>query len=531
MKLKMTRVTPTPLLCIFVLMCLCLSPVQPVRAQDTQALYDSLVAKANTLLKEGKLAEAVAAATEATKAEPKRFEAFALTALVLHQQGRGAEAQEFIGKALALAPEDKKPRLQDMAKAMTPTPAKPAETKAMDAEGRLKLDMLMLVAQDADRARAPEERKRALREFLSKSIPFVKAYPTEVGVWALRATAAIEMDYERSGRLAAQKLKALVGLESDDAKLRLILASLSQKGWLTTNSASGPEVILEFVADGQIIGAPAVGADGTIYVASWASAQGKTDGGKVFALNRTTGEPKWAFQTGGPIYSSPVVGPAGLVCFGSADKKLYAVNIQTGEKVSSFAFGEKIPADSLTNNIVAVSLGRDGAIFTCMMGSKVIYGINAETSSVRWQTLVDKNFSMSQALAIDNGDNIYLKVMGSDACFVLSGKTGKKLWASSSGTRMSINGTTIDAPITSISLRSDGSLLFGTASGLCAASSKNGKNSWKSLEGQSFVGAAVDADDSIYATSNGYWSGNKLERIQPANPLEEADAGEVCGCD
>lgn len=46
--------------------------------------------------------------------------------------------------------------------------------------------------------------------------------------------------------------------------------------------------------------------------------------GKVYALDTNTGSEVWSYQTGGAIYSSPVVGPDGAVMIGSDDGYLYA---------------------------------------------------------------------------------------------------------------------------------------------------------------------------------------------------------------
>ncbi len=48
------------------------------------------------------------------------------------------------------------------------------------------------------------------------------------------------------------------------------------------------------------------------------------DDGKVYALNMDTGGLVWTYQTGGAIYSSPVVGADGAVMIGSNDGFLYA---------------------------------------------------------------------------------------------------------------------------------------------------------------------------------------------------------------
>ena len=61
---------------------------------------------------------------------------------------------------------------------------------------------------------------------------------------------------------------------------------------------------------------PAIGSDGTVYV-------GSVDK-KVYAINGKSGDKLWEFITGSNVWSSPAIGPDGTVYVGSADKKLYA---------------------------------------------------------------------------------------------------------------------------------------------------------------------------------------------------------------
>ena len=63
---------------------------------------------------------------------------------------------------------------------------------------------------------------------------------------------------------------------------------------------------------------PALGPDGTVYV-------GATNG-QLYALSPLDGTQKWAFHTGGTIFSCPALGQDGTVYVGASDGKLYAVN-------------------------------------------------------------------------------------------------------------------------------------------------------------------------------------------------------------
>ena len=54
----------------------------------------------------------------------------------------------------------------------------------------------------------------------------------QMNVWVLRAIAAMEVDYPGEGWLAGRRLKELGAEESDDAKIRRVIAQLDRKGWL-----------------------------------------------------------------------------------------------------------------------------------------------------------------------------------------------------------------------------------------------------------------------------------------------------------
>ena len=78
----------------------------------------------------------------------------------------------------------------------------------------------------------------------------------------------------------------------------------------------------------SVISSPVLGNDGTVYVGSMDR--------KVYALNGQTGSMRWEFETGGVVSSSPTVGVGGIVYVGSADGKLYALDGQSGVKKWEF---------------------------------------------------------------------------------------------------------------------------------------------------------------------------------------------------
>ena len=71
-----------------------------------------------------------------------------------------------------------------------------------------------------------------------------------------------------------------------------------------------------------VMASPAVGPE-RVYT-------GRSSGGAVLALDRGTGEPVWQHQTGGLVFSSPLL-VDGVVYVGSADGALYAFDAATGD--------------------------------------------------------------------------------------------------------------------------------------------------------------------------------------------------------
>ena len=213
-------------------------------ASDKQATtYDDHLVQANVLFKQGKLDEALAAAQTAQKLDPKRYEAPATAALILHAAKKTAEAKAALDEAIKLAPPDKQDKVQKIAKLLAAEPTAPAETAAtavatpagppqLTVAARRQLDALTLITEEADKATLDTERKKLLREFMGKSAEFIVDHPFQTNVWVLRAAVALELDYPGSGWLAGKRLKAFGVDESDDPKTRKIMAMLDRKGWL-----------------------------------------------------------------------------------------------------------------------------------------------------------------------------------------------------------------------------------------------------------------------------------------------------------
>jgi hypothetical protein len=84
----------------------------------------------------------------------------------------------------------------------------------------------------------------------------------------------------------------------------------------------------------------------------------------------------WEFETGGQVQSSPAISASGTVYVGSVDKKIYALDGTTGDKLWDFE----------TNGIVVSSpaIGSDGTVYVCSFDS-YLYALDGQTGNMMWQ--------------------------------------------------------------------------------------------------------------------------------------------------
>lgn len=203
-------------------------------AQANAAAYDQLMSLAGSQIAGGNLDAVRQTAEQALLLDSQQWRGNALMAAILQKQNDFTNAQVYIQKAIASAPADKKDKLNAIAQTIAASAAQGASAVSggMSPEARIKYNALMLIAQDADKATLEDDRKQALREFITKSAAFLALAPDQTNVWVMRALTAVELDYASVGWSAGQKLKAL-GLEnSDGPKAQKAFAELDRKNWL-----------------------------------------------------------------------------------------------------------------------------------------------------------------------------------------------------------------------------------------------------------------------------------------------------------
>ena len=105
---------------------------------------------------------------------------------------------------------------------------------------------------------------------------------------------------------------------------------------------------------------------GAVYFGSW--------DGNLYCLDLETGRSKWTFKTADVVRSSPVIGED-ILYAGSWDHHLYAINARTGKQIWKFKTGQEVWSSP------AVSEG------TVYIGSTdgVLYAIDAKQGRMKWR--------------------------------------------------------------------------------------------------------------------------------------------------
>ena len=100
-----------------------------------------------------------------------------------------------------------------------------------------------------------------------------------------------------------------------------------------------------FPTGGHVSGAPALGADGTVYAGS--------QDNSIYAIN-PDGKRQWEFRARDDVESSPAIEEDGTIYIGSDDNRLYALSPQ-GQLVWAFTTGDDVRASP--------AIGRDGTLY------------------------------------------------------------------------------------------------------------------------------------------------------------------------
>jgi outer membrane protein assembly factor BamB len=134
-----------------------------------------------------------------------------------------------------------------------------------------------------------------------------------------------------------------------------------------------------------------IGGDGTLYL-------GVEYNNNLYAIN-SDGTLKWKFLTGGRIYSSPAIGTDGTIYFGSQDYYLYAVN-PNGTLKWRFPTQHRV--------VSSPAIGSNGTIYVGSI-DKYLYAVNPD-GTLRW--MFDSRSGVDSSPAIGSDGTVYFASWG-----------------------------------------------------------------------------------------------------------------------
>ncbi len=283
-----------------------------------------------------------------------------------------------------------------------------------------------------------------------------------------------------------------------------------------------PALLWCFETGRDIRTAPAVAADGTVYVGS--------DDGCLYAVN-PDGSLKWQYRAG-TVRSSPVVADDGTVCFGSASKHVYALQPDgtvewtyktRGEVRSSPAIAadgniycgsrdnylhalasdgtEKWCYDTGSNVESSPAIGSDGTVYFGSNNNH-IYALNPD-GTLRWRFATGDDVLASMGI----GPDATIYVGSEDNYLYAFNPDGSLKWR---------YGTDADVE-SSPAIGSDGTVYFGSNDNYIYALNPDGTLRWRvATKGNVTSSPALAADGTVYC---GSWD-NYLYALNPDGTLK-----------
>ena len=225
-----------------------------------------------------------------------------------------------------------------------------------------------------------------------------------------------------------------------------------------------------FPTKGVVISSPAIGADGTIYVAS--------QDGKLYAIN-PNGTQKWAFLTVENTSSSPAIGSDGTIYVGSEDGKLYAIN-PDGTQKWVFSTNGKLRSSPAISSYGTIYVGS---------GDYNLYAINPD-GTLNWAFPTEDLVWSSPS--IDSYGTIYV------------GSYDNNLYAINPDGRLKWTFLIGDLVWSSPAIGSNGTIYLGSGNYNLYAINPDGTQKWTFITGGVVASPAIGSNGTIYAGSGDY---------------------------
>lgn len=234
--------------------------------------------------------------------------------------------------------------------------------------------------------------------------------------------------------------------------------------------------------------------------------------GALVALDAAAQRERWRFQTGGAVYGTPIV-MNGIVYFGSADKKVYAVRFDNGAFLWAFETGDVISLAPAANNetlfavsedrhlyaldldtgkprwnflsgavVIAAPVVQDGVVYVGNSNG-VLSALDAATGAVRWKFVAERAIAAPVTI---QGDRIFVTSYDGNV-YALDRATGAKLWY-----------TDLHASIVTPPVVAEGRVLVALPAELIALDAVNGATVWRYSSTDNLLGAPIVTGNQVW---------------------------------
>ncbi len=252
----------------------------------------------------------------------------------------------------------------------------------------------------------------------------------------------------------------------------------------TLNGAQTNAIRWQYNTGSLIDSSPAVSANGVLYFGA--------ANGKLYAVN-ADGTLRWNYTTSEAIWSSPAVGADGNVYFGSLDNNVYALD-STGGFLWTLTTGDDVYSSPC--------IGADGTIYIGSCDDK-LYAINPDGTK-KWDYATGGDVLSSPAVGLDG--KIY--VGSADTKLYAINPDGSFAWEYATGGEISFSSPGVGP---------DGTIMIGSYDGKLHAVNPDGSANWTYTTGDKIWGSpAVGSDGTAYV---GSWDGS-LYAINPGGTLK-----------
>ena len=236
-------------------------------------------------------------------------------------------------------------------------------------------------------------------------------------------------------------------------------------------------LIWKYQATDKIYSSPAIGADGTIYVGSY--------DGKVHAIN-PDGSQKWVSQTGYQTESSPAIGADGTVYIGNHDGKIYALRANDGQLMWA---SQTAPLYMYSSP----AIGPDSTVYVAAYDGR-LYAFSPD-GTICQDYQISENSSLSPLVGLAIGADHTIYVASDDGAVYalwLNGNNCILKWKFQASTQFH----------SSPAIGNNGLVYIGSHNGQIYAIKPDGKLKWSYPTGGAIYSSpAIGADGTIYIGS------------------------------